>query len=369
MCTEGQPFWSALVDRYTGCSITLLMFPNLVFQGTRMIKKTTKYFATLALTMGVAPITMAADYEIDLSLETGPNHIRNISIKEWVADVEEATNGRLKVNVYDGASKFKGSSVPAALAQGTLDMGIPGTWNMTKFIPEFGIIFTPVFFGGNPESMYNVMDGPVGQKLINLTEDKLDVKVIGRFIDIGSSITFTKDQPIEGPDDYSGKRIRIAGSVAHARRYNALGATAVKISWPDVPQSLQTGMIEGVMTAFESVRSVKLWDSGIKYAYVDNQSFHQYVPMINRRVWNNLPSDIQSAILTTWDNTVDWQRSFAARRNEEAVKVCEANGISVTYATDSDLKLMRNKLAVKQDEIVEELGIAKEFSDEVKAAL
>ena len=308
-------------------------------------------------------------YKIDVSLETGPNHIRNISIKRWADALNAKTEGRLKINVFEGASKFKGSAVPTALAQGTLDMGVPGTWHLTKFVPDFGIVFLPMFFGRDRHVSYKVMDGAVGEELIKETEKKLNVKILGRFIDIGGAITFMKTDPIKGPADYKGKRIRIAGSAAHARRYEALGANAVKVSWPDVPQALQTGMVDGVMTAFESVRSAKLWDSGLKYVYVDNHAFHQYVPMINRNLWNSLPKDLQDIIQTTWDESVDPQREYTAQRDTDARLEAIKNGIAVTDASAADLNKLRDTLMPIQAGVIKELRIDPAFADRAQAAI
>ncbi len=329
-----------------------------------------KSIATLTAGLLFSAGAQAAEqYKIDVSLETGPNHIRNISVRKWAAAVNHESEGRLKINVFEGASKFKGSSVPTALAQGTLDMGIPGTWHLTKFIPDFGVIFLPMFFGHDRKVSYAVMDGDIGKELINQVESKLDVKIIGRFIDIGGAITFMKSQAVAGPADYQGQRIRIAGSAAHARRYEALGANAVKISWPDVPQALQTGMVDGVMTAFESVRSAKLWDSGIKFAYVDQHAFHQYVPMINRKLWDDLPKDLQSLVTTTWEEAVDPQREFTAKRDSDARAEAIKNGIQVIDASPADVQKLRGMLMPIQDTVIKELRINPDFAGRVHEAI
>jgi len=337
--------------------------------------KTKRQFLKTAFTTAAAAgllfttNALAGNYKIDVSLETGPNHIRNISIKKWADTLNAESGGQLKINVFEGASKFKGSSVPTALAQGTLDMGVPGTWHLTKFIPDFGIIFLPMFFGHDRHVSYKVMDGAIGNELVRQTEEKLNVKILGRFIDIGSAITFMKTAPITGPSDYKNKRIRIAGSAAHARRYEALGANAVKVSWPDVPQALQTGMVDGVMTAFESVRSAKLWDSGLKFAYVDQHAFHQYVPMINKDLWNSLPKNLQSLMETTWEKTVDPQREFTAQRDRDARAEAIENGIAVTDASPADIKKLRGNLMPIQTSVIKELRINPAFADRVQEAI
>ncbi len=323
-------------------------------------------FATM-LSMPIA--AQAEEFKIDVSLETGPNHIRNISVRKWAENLNTKSNGRLKINVFEGASKFKGSAVPTALAQNTLEMGVPGTWHLTKFEPNFSVIFLPMFFGQDRTVTYAVMDGAIGKELVDKVEKKLNVKIIGRFIDIGGAITFMKTEPITSPEEYTGKRIRIAGSAAHTRRYEALGANAVNVSWTDVPSALQTGMVDGVMTAFESVRSAALWDSGIKYAYVDQHSFHQYVPMVSRKLWDSLPADLQELVEETWEATVDEQREYTAGRDAEARAIAIENGIEVTDASTKDIEALRAKLMPIQADVIKELRIDPDFASRVEAAI
>lgn len=44
---------------------------------------------------------LAADYTLKVSLETGPNHIRNIILGEIAKDMEEASAGESHESVYD----------------------------------------------------------------------------------------------------------------------------------------------------------------------------------------------------------------------------------------------------------------------------
>lgn len=323
----------------------------------------------MAMSIALPAWAQEAEYKIDVSLETGPNHIRNISVRNWAEQVNEGSDGRLRINVFEGAAKFKGSAVATALAQRTLDMGVPGTWHLTKFDPDFGVIFLPMFFGRDRQVTYDVMDGKVGQELVANIESKLGVKVIGRFIDIGGAITFMKTAPITSLEDYEDKRIRIAGSAAHSRRYEALGANAVNVSWTDVPQALQTGMVDGVMTAFESVRSASLWDSGIRYAFVDQHAFHQYVPMINRDAWEGLPADLRSLVIDTWEANVDSQREFTAERDVEARSISIEHGIEVTDPTPEEIDALRARLMPIQADVVSELRMDPDFVARVQTAI
>ena len=269
----------------------------------------------------------AADYTIEISLETGPNHVRNMSVVQLAKELEEASGGRLEVKVFHGASKYKGTNVPTALAQGALDMGLPGTWHMGKAVPSFNMPGLPMFYGRPREEQYKVWDGEVGTALNKQLEDKLGVKVIGRWIDLGFGQMFFTDTAVKSHSDLKGLKMRAPGGAANLARYDSFEATAVKIAWPDVPQALQRNTVDGVLTTFESVRSAKLWDSGLKHAYEDNQAFFQYVPVMSKKAWDSLPEDIQTLIVETWEA----QGRCGARHGRRASAVRPRGGRGERY--------------------------------------
>jgi TRAP-type transport system periplasmic protein len=323
-----------------------------------------------AAVLGLATATaQAAEYKIEISLETGPNHVRNISVVKLAKQLEEASGGRLEVKVFHGASKYKGTNVPTALAQGALDMGMPGTWHLGKFIPSFNMPGLPLFYGRPRDEQYKVWDGAVGKALNERLEKKLKVKVIGRWFDLGFGQMFFIDKAVKSHADLKGLKMRAPGGAANLARYDGFGAKAIKIAWPDVPQALQRGTVDGLLTSHESVRSAKLWDAGLKHAYDDNQTFFQYVPVMSMRAWKKLPADIQKLIVDTWEANVDSVRKLAHERQNSARVDGAKHGIVRVDASPADLAAMRKKLLAGQDALIKKLRIDADLVKKAEAIL
>ena len=325
--------------------------------------------ALATLMLGSSGVLAEAQHKLEISLETGPNHIRNIGVTEWAEELQTKSGGKLEVKIFHGAAKFKDTDVPKALNQGALDMGFPGTWQLGKFVTDFDAVDLPIFFGTTQEENYKVWDGPAGQALSAKFEQKLGVKVIGKWLDLGFQNTFSTSKPIKVHSDMAGMKIRIPGGAANIARYEALGGAAVKIAWPDVPQALQRGTIDGLSTTFESIRSAKLWDSGLKNGYVSQHSFSQYLPAISGKSWAKYPKDVQDLITSTWAAKVDTLRERAKVRQAEAKDDAKKNGVVVVEPSADDLAAARAKLMAKQDALVKELEIDPAFAKLVEAAL
>ncbi|OXT02174.1 hypothetical protein B7H23_04435 [Notoacmeibacter marinus] len=310
--------------------------------------------SALALLSGFAS---AQEHRIEISLETAPSHIRNIMVSEYAEVLEDASNGALEVVVYHAASKYAGSKVPIALAQGALDMGLPGTWHMGSILPEFNLPGLPLFYGRPREEQYAVWDGEIGQDMARRLEEKLGVKVIGRWIDLGYGQMFFVDDAVASHADLAGLKLRAPGGAANIARYESFGATAIAMGWGDVPQALQRGTVDGLLTTHEAVRSAKLWDSGLKHVFDDNQTFFQYVPMMSKQAWDELPEALQELVVDTWDASVDEYRIRAKNAQIEARDVNSQNGINRIEASPVAIEDMRSKLMEKQQALIADLGI------------
>lgn len=313
-------------------------------------------------------VSMAADYTVSVTLDTSPQHVRNVWLKDFAKAVGEKSDGRLEIEIFEAGSKYKDSEAAAAVAQGAIDIAIPQYQLISRFVPEADFEQLPMFYGMGREEIYAIVDGDVGKDLNGRIEDKLRVKVLGRPIDLGFGTVFSTDVELKEPSDLAGLKVRVPGGPATVERYEIMGSVPVQISWPDVPQALQTGTISSLWTTQESLASSKLWDAGVKYGMEDRQAIVQYVPLINQRSFDKLPEDLQNLLSATWDEMVDGERNFAAQRQQDARALNAENGIVTSDPSPEALAAMRQKLVAAQPALVEELGMNPEFVAKLTAA-
>lgn len=323
--------------------------------------------ATAAAGALFAGATFAADFTITVTLDTSPQHVRNVWLKDFAQAVEEKSGGKLELEIFEAAAKYKDSEAAAAVAQGAIDMAIPQYQLISRFVPESDFEQLPMFYGLGRDQIYAVVDGDVGDELHKKIENTLGVKVLGRPIDLGFGTVFSTDVELKAPSDLAGLKVRVPGGPATVQRYENMGAVPVQIAWPDVPQALQTGTISSLWSTQESVASAKLWDAGVKYAMEDRQAIVQYVPLISQQALDKLPEDLRAVLVDTWDAMVDAQRDFAAERQQKARDLNAENGIVTSDPDAAALAEMRKTLMAVQPALVEELGIAPAFIDRIAA--
>jgi TRAP-type transport system periplasmic protein len=124
-----------------------------------------------------------------------------------------------------------------------------------------------------------------------------------------------------------------------------------------------------VATTYESAWTSKLHESGLKYAFEDNQFFGQYIPMVSAQFWNKQPKEIQDAIVAAWDVAARGQRELAAQSQNEARDNLVKAGMKIVKPNAADVIAKRRQLMAVQDDLVKQMKIDPEVVQQAKDGL
>jgi TRAP-type C4-dicarboxylate transport system substrate-binding protein len=318
---------------------------------------------TSLLLSALAASPAIAQEKLRISVDTNPTHVRNKGIEIFVAELKKRVGDKLAVEVYPSAQLFRDRDIPKALRQGAVEMGVPGTWQLDGVEPNAAIQTLPMFYGVNADIVHQIMDGKLGAFLNKRMEDRLKVKIVGRWVDLGMQHFYSTSKPLTRYDDLKNLKIRNPGGTANAARIKGLGGTSMLVPFPDLPLAMSQGVVDAVATTHESAYSAKLYDSGLKYSYEDNQYLGQYVPMVNSAFWAKQPKDIQDAIVAAWEAAVNGQRDMAIKAQANARAELIKHGVKMANPSLEDTVAKRKLLMGMQNDLIKEMNIDKEAVD------
>ncbi len=333
------------------------------------IVKAAAGMAALLLSAGAAWAQAPAAPVLRISTENTADHVQTRSVQAFAALVNQRAGGRLTASVHHSAELYRDRDVIKALGLGRVEMAVPGTWQLDRFVPDVGLFLLPGFYGREPGALNRLRDGELGRRVSGEIEDSLNVVVPGRWIDLGHANLFTVDRPIRDHKDLAGRRIRIAGGESNAWRLRQLGAEPQLIPWPDFPNALRLGLVDGVLTTFETVASARLWEHGIRHCFRDRQYFAQYVPMVSRSFWVQLPPDLQALVRQAWEESVEPARQAAALAQQQARAELEAHGVQCVQPAPEALARERARMQAKKADLLLALGLDPMLVETVEAAL
>ena len=317
------------------------------------VKLMTASLAVLASALVVAPAS--AQEKLRIALDTNPVHVRNKGVEIFVEELKKRTGNRFAIEVYPSGQLFRDRDVPRALRQDAVEMAVPGTWQLDSAEPNAALQSLPMFYSVDEATVHKVMDGKLGQFLNKKFEERMRVKILGKWMDLGFQNTYSVKKEIKNYDDLKGMKIRYPGGTANAKRISSLGGTPLLVPWPDVPLAMSQGVMDGLLTTFESSVSSKLMDSGMKFGFEDRNQFNQYVPMMRANFFNKQPKEVQQAILESWDIAATQERKNAAAAQLKARETLIKAGLVVVVPKPAEVLGARRELMKMQPELVKSI--------------
>ncbi len=282
--------------------------------------------------------------KLRVSLDTAPSHVRNISIVDYLRQVEDASGGKIAPEVFHSGQLYPDLNVAKALLQGQVDMAAPGGWTQTGIVSDCDFCQLPVFYGQPVEATERASDGKPGALIVKQIEAKLRVKVIGPWLDLGFQNWYTTKKPLNTADDIKGLKIRSPGGAGISWRISFFGGVPNTTAWPNVPLALSQGTFDGFVSTDESCATAKLWEAGVKYSYQDHQYVGQYMPMISETFWSKLTPALQRTMTDLWAANIATYRTNAAASQARAYTLMEQNGVVFTNPSQDTLIAARKAM-------------------------
>ena len=209
------------------------------------------------LALGTPLASWATLPKMRISVENSESHVQTRAVKRFAQDITEKLAGQIDVRFFSNARLFRDRDIIQALAQGKVEMAVPGTWHVTQFESNVGIFLLPEFYGRTAQANYAVLDSDIGARINAGIEKNLQVKVVGRWIDLGHAHLFGVHRKINRHEDIKGLKVRVAGGLANKLRIQALGGVPTIIPWPDLPEYMQLGRVDAVLTSYETPSAVQ----------------------------------------------------------------------------------------------------------------
>jgi TRAP-type C4-dicarboxylate transport system substrate-binding protein len=295
---------------------------------------------------------------VRISIENTSTHNQAITVKNFVDKLEGQLGDRYKFLFFPASSLFKDRDVFSALVQGKLEMAFPGSWEFDRFVNDMGIFQLPSFYGRELTYVYNFIESELASSLINEIEQKLSVKVLGNFLDLGYLHLFSTQRNFSSLGAIKSKKVRVPRGEANIARIKALGAIPVVIDWADLPLELKRKNIAFILSDYDSINSTKLYEYGIKSGYEDFQFFGQYIPLMSQRFWDTLTLKEQVIVQQAWQESVRYAKRDSLVAQLNAKENLIAKGIKIKTADDTILKITRDNLLLKEEDIVKALNIS-----------
>lgn len=290
---------------------------------------------------------------IRLAHLVNPTQSTHIMSEEFKKQIEEESDGRLKVELYPSGSLFPSDREAIEAVQlGNVEMTIPALASVSGFDQDFMILDLPYLFEDTEEA-YSVLDGPFGQGLLDGLED---VNIKGLVYGENGFRHITNNlHPVYTPDDIEGQKMRTLESPVHADVFNAFGANASPFAFGEMYSTLQQGTYDAMESPIALMYTSNLYEV---QQYMSLTS-HVYMPvalLMNNDFYESLEPDLQEIVVDAAEDYREDQRILSQEQNEEYMDEMVEAGLQVNDLTDEEKQAFSEKAEPVYDNYEEMLG-------------
>ena len=256
-----------------------------------MFKMTLKALAC-ALALGAAGLANAADPIVikfsHVVAEHTPKGQGAILFKKLA---EERLPGKVKVEVYPNSSLFGDGKEMEALLLGDVQIIAPSLAKFEHYTKQIQVFDLPFLFN-DMAAVDRFQQSPAGQNLLKSMEDK-NITGLGYWHNGLKKLSANK--PLREPKDARGLKFRVQASAVLEEQFKAVRANPRKMSFAEVYQGLQTGVVNGAENPYSNIYSQKMYEVQ-KYITESNHGLLDYMLITNTKFWNGLPTDVRSEL-------------------------------------------------------------------------
>ncbi|WP_336355651.1 TRAP transporter substrate-binding protein [Pseudomonas granadensis] len=205
--------------------------------------------------------------------------------------VEERLPGKVKVEVYPNSSLFGDGKEMEALLLGDVQMIAPSLAKFEQYTKSLQLFDLPFLFNDiNAVDRFQL--SPQGQGLLKSMESK---NITGLAYWHNGMKQLSANKALRVPADARGLKFRVQASAVLEEQFKAVRANPRKMSFAEVYQGLQTGVVNGAENPYSNIYSQKMHEVQ-KFITESNHGVLDYMLITNTKFWNGLPPDVRSEL-------------------------------------------------------------------------
>jgi tripartite ATP-independent transporter DctP family solute receptor len=247
--------------------------------------------------------------------------------------LSQATDGRLGIQMYP-SMQLGGEKEAIEQAQvGALAIARVSVGALGPVVDDLNVLNMPFLFR-NIDHMEKVIDGPLGQELLDKVTNHPTAGIVGLcWMDAGARNVYDTKRPIKNIGDLKGLKIRVIGNPIFVDMMNALGGNGIAMGYDQVFNALQTGVIDGA----ENNPPSYVFDNHYQVAKYYTLTGHLIVPEIivfSKRIWAQLSPADQALVRKFSKEAQQEERVLWKQYQEQAYDKMQASGIMITRIDD-----------------------------------
>lgn len=298
-------------------------------------------FTTALFAAGLATLAAgSAQAQQKLVLKASDVHAAGyptvVAVENMGKKLAAATNGRITVAMYP-AMQLGGEKEAIEQAQiGAIAFARVSVGALGPVVDDLNVFNLPYVFR-NTAHMQKVIDGPIGQELLDKVTNSGKGLVGLCWMDAGARNFYDTKHPIKTLADLKGLKFRVMGNPMFVDMANAMGGNGVAMGYDQVFSALQTGVIDGA----ENNPPSFVFDNHYQVAKFYTIDEHLIVPemlVMSKKIFDTMSKEDQALLIKFAREAQLEERKLWEVYEQQAMDKAKAAGIQIITVSDAEKK-------------------------------
>ncbi|HZT24797.1 MAG TPA: TRAP transporter substrate-binding protein [Pseudolabrys sp.] len=247
-----------------------------------------------------------------------------------------ATNGRITVQMFP-SMQLGGEKEAIEQAQiGAIAFARVSVGALGPVVDDLNVFNLPYVFR-NTAHMQKVIDGPIGQELLDKVTNSGKGLVGLCWMDAGARNFYDTKHAIKTLADLKGLKFRVMGNPMFVDMANSMGGNGVAMGYDQVFSALQTGVIDGAENnppsfVFDNHYTVA------KYYTIDEHLIVPEMLVMSKKTFDSLSKDDQALVVKFAKEAQQEERKLWEIYEQQAMDKAKAAGIQIINVSDAEKK-------------------------------
>ena len=273
--------------------------------------------------------------------------------------VEERLAGKVKVEVYPNSSLYGDANELEALRNNEVQLLAPSLAKFEQYTKQLQVFDLPFLFD-DIEAVNRFQKRSKGRQLLRSMEDH---NIVGLAYWHNGMKQLSANKALLEPKDARGLKFRVQASAVLEEQFKAVRANPRKMSFAEVYQGLQTGVVNGAENPYSNIYSQKMHEVQ-KYITESNHGLLDYMLITNTKFWDGLPADVRDELnKIIAEVTVEVNKQADALNEGDKQRILEAGTTEILTLTPEQRGQWRDAMQPVWKKFEGEIG-----ADLIKAA-
>lgn len=255
---------------------------------------------------------------------------------DWGTRLSEATDGKVKVDVYCSSVLGNNTEMTQGAQMGTIDVVVIQPSGLADMgAKKMSALVLPYLFE-NYDQYYNTLMGDIGESLLQDVTDNIDGLIGFGYMPDGGRCYFNNGKAITTIDDIKGMKLRVQSYAIDSSTAEAIGFSATPTALSELYSALQSGVVDGAEQPLSAIDGNAFYEV-VDYLVLDNHTYNMPTLVMSEKTWNSLNDETRSLLKEKWIETVeDFFQPALADYEAGLIEKFKAAGVEVVELSDYD---------------------------------